>query len=377
SVQAQILGLFFSLLNNVTCPPFFEPKVSTIHQQLGTKQSTSFPTELHLSSLPPIHPFSAFTIPSITDISDLIHKSKPSSCRLDPLPTSLIKACLPSLLPLISSLIYSPLTTGSVPSAFKTASVTPILKKPGSDPNNFNNLQPISNLPFISKILEKVVASQLISHLKHNNLFEQFQSGFCPLHSTETALVKITNDLLMAADSGFLSLLILLHLSAAFNTISHSTLLNRLASLGITHTTLAWFSSYLTGQFQSVQLKSFSSHPVAVSPGVPQGSVLGPLLFIIYILPLGQIFRKYKINFHCYADDTQLYISCQPDAIFPPVSLSSCLLEIKSWFSSNFLKLNSNKTKILLMGKPSTLNIFPNISINCHGLCLRLSPCVS
>lgn len=173
---------------------------------------------------------------------------KPSTCQLDPLPTSLVKSSLPSLLPLISAIIHSSLSTGTVLSLFKTAAVTPILKKPGLDPNNFNNLRPISHLPFISKILEKIVASQLHSHLTHNSLYEPFQSGFRPRHSTETALIKITNDLLTAADSGSLSILILLDLTAAFDTISHPVLLTRLSSIGITHIPLSWFHSYLSGR---------------------------------------------------------------------------------------------------------------------------------
>ena len=151
------------------------------------------------------------------------------------------------------------LTTGTVPPTLKLAAITPILKKPGADPTDLNHYRPISNLPFISKTLERVVAAQLQSHLDTNNLHEPFQSGFRPKHSTETALVKITNDLLLAADSGLFTILILLDLSAAFDTISHPLLLDRLAGIGITGAALSWFTSYLTGRQQFVQLSNHKS----------------------------------------------------------------------------------------------------------------------
>ena len=142
------------------------------------------------------------------------------------------------------------------------------------------NYRPISNLPFWSKVLEKIVAAQLCDHLHRNNLFEEFQSGFRVHHSTETALVKVTNDLLLASDSGLVSVLVLLDLTAGFDTVDHSILLQRLEHvIGIKLTAFDWFKSYLSDRFQFVLVNEESSSHTRVSNGVPQGSVLGPILF--------------------------------------------------------------------------------------------------
>ena len=180
--------------------------------------------------------------------------------------------------------------------------------------------------------------------MRINGLFEDFQSGFRLNHSTETALVKVSNDLLLASDNGLVSLLVLLDLSAAFDTIDHNILLQRLEqTLGITGAALCWFKSYLSDRFQFVHVNDKASLQTKVNCGVPQGSVLGPILFTLYMLPLGNIIRKHNIHFHCYADDTQLYLSMRPDEINQVVQLQECLRDIKSWMTCNFLLLNSTK----------------------------------
>lgn len=300
-----------------------------------------FRANTHMGCLSPVDLF---------ELASIVSSAKPSTCLLDPIPTWLLKEAFPIVGPFLVRVINASLLMGYVPQLFKVAFIKPLLKKPSLDSDSLVNYRPISNLSFISKILEKVVANQLYEYLHSNSLFEVFQSGFRAHHSTETALLRVTNDLLLAADSGLLSVLVLLDLSAAFDTIDHGILLHRLESLlGISGTALAWFRSYLSDRYQFVHVHNISSLHTRVQYGVPQGSVLGPILFILYMLPLGDILRKHSINFHCYADDTQLYLSMKPEESNRLSRLEACLKDIRSWMSSNFLLLNSDKTEVDLI----------------------------
>lgn len=351
---------------------FFHTKVDAIHQQLlltSTEHDVFSPTlELvQTGSLTQFLPVNDSTL------SEVISKCRSTTCQLDPMPTSLVKSCLRALLPLLLAIINSSLTSGTVPSSLKVAAVTPIRKKTGADPENLHNFRPISNLPFLAKTLERIVAIQLQDHLSTNQLLEPFQSGFRTKHSTETALVKVINDLLHAADNNLLNILVLLDLSAAFDTVCHKILLERLANLGITHLALSWLNSYLSDRQQYISIKNHRSDFASVTKGVPQGSVLGPLLFIIYLQPLGQIMRRHGVSFHCYADDTQLYISSKPSSALPPPSLINCLQDIRIWMTRNFLKLNGDKSEVMLIGSKSTLSKTPNFSITIDGFPIPLS----
>ena len=232
---------------------YFEKKVDDISgsfSQPPQNTEPSTPKSIHSKSS-----LSTFSPLSPEGVLKLINSSKPTTCPLDPIPSPIFQKIAPDLLPFITSIINTSITSGCVPSAFKAARVTPLLKKPTLDSSDVKNYRPVSLLPFLSKTLERVVSNQLSLHLSQNNLLDPNQSGFKPAHSTETALTAVTEALHAAKAASQSAVLILLDLSAAFDTVNHLLLLDTLADLGITGTALKWFSSYLADRTYQVSWK--------------------------------------------------------------------------------------------------------------------------
>ena len=264
-------------------------------------------------------------------------KGFPSSIRgstiklkLDPLPATIIRSCYSALVPVFKTVINLSLSTGSMPDDLKIASLQPLLKKANADCEQFSNFRPVSNLKFLSKLVEKSVFVQLNNYLTVNGLHESFQYAYKARHSIETALLTITDDIVLSLDRGDNLFLLLLDLSAAFDTVNHSLLLSRLKnSFGITGTVLQWFHSYLTGRSQFVEINDTKSSVRDVTVGVPQGSVLGPILYLLYTAPLAEIIRSHGLVYHFYADDTQLYISFKDcDVDVARLRVENCVVDI-------------------------------------------------
>ena len=343
---------------------FFKTKVENIRHNITPNQPDPHPDHAPHDG-PALDHFAEVTQP---ELSSIVLKMNSSTSSLDPIPTSLLKACLSAIIPTATYIINRSLSSGEVPPSLKLAAIKPVLKKHNLDPEDLSNYRPISNLPFLAKVLEKVVTLQLHDHLHSHHLYESFQSGFRPSHSTETALVRVLNDLLRSSDSGSPSLLILLDLSAAFDTVDHNILYRRLQEVGITGTALDFFHSYLTGRQEYVALGNLTSSVRCVTSGVPQGSVLGPLLFLIYMLPLGNILRSHNMEFHSYADDTQIYLRTAPDKHLALSRTTKCLDDIQRWMSNNSLQLNGSKSEAILIGTPYQTKkaSITHITINGH-----------
>ncbi|KAF7245360.1 RNA-directed DNA polymerase from mobile element jockey [Varanus komodoensis] len=237
------------------------------------------------------------------------------------------------------------------------AVVQPVLKKAPLDPEMAANYRPVANIPFLGKVLERVVAGQLQAFLDETDYLDPFQSGFRPGYGTESALVALYDDLCREKDRGSASLLVLLDLSAAFDTIDHGILLNRLAGLGVGGTAWLWFHSYLSSRFQKVVLGDYGSAPWQQCHGVLQGSILSPLLFNIYMKPLGEVIRRCGLWNHQYADDTQLYLSFSTNPGEAVAVLNQCLAEVMGWMRANKLKLNPDKTEVLLVGEAQVMAV--------------------
>uniref|UniRef100_A0A3B3HBJ0 ribonuclease H n=1 Tax=Oryzias latipes TaxID=8090 RepID=A0A3B3HBJ0_ORYLA len=294
---------------------------------------------------PPLFPgdsfnFTLFTVQQVHKALRMLDPRKhPGPDSIEPF---FLKAAADFVAQPLTVLFNLSIQSGEIPAIWKSAFVRPVLK--GGDPAVLSNYRPISNLCVLSKILESLVSDQLKDYLTINELLSMLQSGFRKKHSIITAATKVVNDILLALDKKQHCALLFFDLSKAFDTVDHGVLMHRLSCFGFSNTVLSWFRNYLNERTQCVKCDGLSSEFLNVHRGVPQGSILGPLLFILYINELGQDLQD--ANIHLYADDTIIYCFGRTPAkaveslqkAFDNVQLT--LLQLK-------LVLNAEKSKFM------------------------------
>ena len=292
-----------------------------------------------------------------TEISKIVAYSPTKHCLLDPAPTWLVKCAMPLLADTLALMCNTSITEGVFPDALKHAIVCPRLKKPTLDPTQPSSYRPISNLSFISKTIERVVAVRFSQHVEANNLLPCRQSAYRAHHSTETAVVAVHDELVRNINAGQVCALVLLDLSAAFDTVDHDTLHQVLCRrFGVQGSTMAWFDSYQTNRTQTVQHGTRQSGPHRIDCSVPQGSVLGPQEFTAYTEELARLVHRHHLNQHLYADDTQLIDSVKIIDISASINrLQLCVEEIIRWCASRRLQLNPVKTELIWFGTKTSL----------------------
>lgn len=333
---------------------FFIRKITTIRERLvSQRQSTPAPYHPVLTDICDVH-LSTFTPASIEEVTKIVTRSASKTCALDPIPTSLLADCLHELAPAITNIVNLSLSSGCFPAKFKKALVTPLIKKPSLDPQDVKNYRPVSNLSFVSKVVERVVAARLDAYITENGLHENMQSAYRLHHGVESALLKVHDDIIGALDRREAVMLIFLDLSAAFDTIDHDLLLRRLHDdFGIRGQCLAWLQSYVRARCQVVRIGGVLSADATLNFGVPQGSVLGPILFILYTKPMASIARRHDLQAHFYADDSQLYVSFSPQVPGDEAAIArkveACLSETRRWMLANMLKQNDDKTEFIIV----------------------------
>ena len=283
-------------------------------------------------------------------------KSKTSP--LDILPTDILKNCVDVFAVVISRLANLSFEQGIFPTAFKTAQITPLLKKPSLDPELPSSYRPISNLNTISKVLEKLFLARVKPFIMASPNFCRMQSAYRKGHSTETALLYIYNDIFKSMDNRRGTVLVSLDLSAAFDMVDHDKLIQRLSDcFRLTGVAVTWVQSYLSNREQFIKIRDHSLRATRMESGVPQGSVLGPFLFSTYVSPLSKIIPD-TVKFHQYADDTQLYCSISTSEFASEVTrLQDCVRDVSDWFLTNSSNLATISKVYSLYNYPPTFGV--------------------
>ena len=359
---------------------FFMDKVEAVQSYIETEKqlyqidkcdtSTPLLSDVQENS---VQYLSEFKLCDIKELREIVYHSIKTTQGIDPLPSNTMSQCMDVLLPHLLDLVNTSLLTGSV-DGVKFSYVKPLLKKIDLALSLFSSYRPISNLSFISKLIERVVAKRLNEHMTINNLHIESQHGYKSGHSTETLLIKFLNDILVAIDQNRGVVVLLIDLSSAFDTVQHSILLKILKNaMYISGTALEWFQSFLCGRSQAVLIDGVLSDWLTVTCGVPQGSVLGPILFNIYCRHIHHVFQKCEFLSSSYADDNSAMKSF---AVFNQLhtlyqDIPNCLEKLKIYMIENHLKLNDSKTEVIVFGSSKLKE-----QISLHGTFLKSGKCI-
>lgn len=295
--------------------------------------------------------------PQPVDVETVIlvikHLKETSAVGSDGISLKYIKDALPVLVFYITVIINTSIVTGLFAKTWKHPHVLPYHKS--GDVDQVTNYRPISLLPILSKVLEKIVANQLTSFLENNKLLAESQHGFRKGLSTETALLKVSEHIYSNIDKKRVSLLMLLDLSKAFDSVSHEILINKCNQLNVDG---FWFEDYLRGRMQSVRIDSFVSSSRPINYGVPQGSILGPILFSIHINDMQKALKKYFLV--QYADDAQIVISDTIENIGDLIKRAEAAFkDAKKYFQKNGLNVNEGKTQCVFIGSRQLISRIP------------------
>ena len=293
------------------------------------------------------------------DVENVIKSLKNKSCNVDALPVTILKIISYVISPVLSSIINCSLSTGSFPRSLKTARVVPIHKK--GDLAEIGNYRPVSILPVYSKIFEKVVYRQVYKYLEKYSVLAKTQYGFRSGRSTIQAILKFMNYVYSILDNNDNVLSIFLDFSKAFDCVDHSILLSKLYFYGFRGVCHEWFNSYLSNRYQYVSLSGVSSDKAKMSHGVPQGSVLGPLLFLIFINDFERMSEKFM--FTLFADDSTLSYRFHVNSAstVSVLQINDELVKVSEWLIANKVLVNIDKTKYMIFSYGRKIVIDPLI----------------
>ena len=296
------------------------------------------------------------------EICTIISGLRDSAAGWDEIPAKILKRCMQFIVVPITHVCNLSLFNGIFPSELKTAMIVPIFK--AGDPTLVNNYRPVSVLPSISKIFEKIMYNRLIDFVEHSNLLYDFQFGFRKGRSTSMAITQIIDKITQALDNGEIALGVFLDFSKAFDTVNFNILFKKLEKYGIRGKALDWFKSYLADRKQYVKFENIKSTTLSIKCGVPQGSILGPLLFLLYINDIEAVSKKLFLIL--FADDSSAFISGK-DLTEITLSMNIELKQISIWLQANKLSINIGKTHFMIFSSRNRKIYRPLVPLIMNG----------